>query len=98
MTSDDPEADDDGFADWAAECDEAVASGAAPTGTDFPATDARRRRFRRCLHRLDRARRQGQMGAAGPSGPEAEPRCTLGRFAVVRELGRGSHGVVYLAD
>ena len=93
------------------EFDEALAAGrtidlAADETLRNLADPARSRldRVLNCLQFLDKARRM-QKGAGG-HGSEADSascersgvRLKVGRFEVVRELGRGGHGVVFLAN
>jgi WD40 repeat protein len=88
--------------------DDALRDGTAPPNLDVPSSapelPARLRRAQACL-RLLRVRwpvrptdHAGEVTVpAPPLSDIASPGAQLGRFAIVRLLGRGGHGIVYLA-
>ncbi len=99
MTPDDPTAPDDLFAELLAAWDEAALSGSDPadSGAPEPPADLRPRLERglACASLLRDALRPGADAppecANGNGGPH------LGRFRILRELGRGAYGIVFLA-
>jgi WD40 repeat protein/serine/threonine protein kinase len=106
MNPDDHGPADDDFTSWAVACHESVTAGrpAEPPATD-PSLRKRQAEFQTCLRRLERLRRARQdvstratlvLSAAHPAGPTFP--ATLGRFRLVRVLGSGSFGIVYLAS
>lgn len=93
-----PEADqDDQFSEYLAAFDEAMAgTGIGPT-TPAKVPDHLKDRLQKaqaCLLLLNQARPPSIPVA--PSTPATDP-ATLGRFRIIRELGRGGCGVVFLA-
>jgi WD40 repeat protein len=96
------------LADLLARYDDALREGAPPPVVDLPPSapelPARLRRAQACL-RVLRGRWPGRptdyAGGATARGPArsdlASPGAHLGRYAILRLLGRGGHGVVYLA-
>jgi WD40 repeat protein len=99
---------DEEFASWAVACDESLANGQrAESSTEVIADPSLRRRqeqFQACLRRLDRDRRARQefsAGAALPLSGDSPTAATfpadMGRFRLLRVLGGGGFGVVYLA-
>jgi WD40 repeat protein/serine/threonine protein kinase len=111
MDLDDADPAHDQFAEHLAAYDAALAAGAAPTPpTDTPISQqvaARLERSRACLDRLEemwpRAAPAVPQEPAVPQGDEGAFPTTfgravqLGRFRIVRELGRGGCGIVFLA-
>jgi tetratricopeptide (TPR) repeat protein len=100
-------ADDDSieadFASLMAACDDALANEATVDDVDAAAVPpAQRERLARdleCVRLLQQLRPHHPPGnAAGPTSPSSIP-CPmqLGRFRILRELGRGGFGVVYRA-
>lgn len=87
--------DDDAFADQLAALDEALAAGhTPPPGGETPLLRGRLARGLHALHALNDLRR------VEPSRDRLQPGATptrIGRFDVIRELGRGGFGVVVLA-
>jgi WD40 repeat protein len=108
MTARDDEPVLEQLADLLPAYDDALREGTPPPATDLrassPELPARLRRAQSCL-RLLRGRWPGSQtdrpgGATAPESPLsdlASPGARLGRFAILRLLGRGGHGVVYLA-
>jgi hypothetical protein len=108
MTARDDEPVLEQLADLLPPYDDALREGTPPPTTDLPSSapelPARLHRAQACL-RLLRGRWPGRQtdhagdvpAASGPMSDLASPGAQLGRFAIVRLLGRGGHGVVYLA-
>jgi WD40 repeat protein/serine/threonine protein kinase len=89
------------FASLVAACDDALAAGSALVEIHTDVPPELRQRLERgvaCMKLLRQALPQEPVTPAIPSPGQATllPAC-VGRFAVVRELGRGAFGVVYLA-
>jgi WD40 repeat protein len=88
--------------------DDALCDGTPPPNVDVPSSSpelpARLRRAQACLRRL-RARWPGpqtehagdESAPGSPLSDLASPGARLGRFEILRLLGRGGHGVVHLA-
>ncbi len=93
MSAHEPPADDR-FAELLAAHDEALSGGPTDAGAGAPEVPPEwRPRLERDLACLRLLRGVLRPGAGAPSGGGAR----LGRFEVLRELGRGAHGVVFLA-
>jgi hypothetical protein len=95
------------FDDWLSAFDESLASGRDTelVGADAP-DDDRVRRASECLERLESLWPRGAVAAIpNPPSPEQLARLrdeelrgkSFGRFIIEREMGRGGHGVVFLA-
>src|SRR4051794_23966344 len=108
MTPDDADLREDDFTALLAAYDEALAAGLPFTpGPETPSSGdllAQLDRVRGCLHRLEqkwprsaRPRDLPTPSLAGSLPPPADGAGRFGRFQVVRELGRGGFGVVFLA-
>lgn len=102
-----PEAD---FADWLADYDESLAAGRETAVVDPNAPSGEHvRRFSACLERLENLWPRASANLVGLSAPQpsldeiARHRDEdlrgrrFGRFVIDREMGRGGHGVVFLA-
>lgn len=101
-------ANDDDFTDRLADLDEDLAAGRTShlVDSNSESFDPRMKRSMAVLQALRRNRRSNQKCEATPSGwtrktnedvkPASMPR-QLGRFEIIRELGRGGFGVVFLA-
>jgi WD40 repeat protein len=108
MTARDDEPVLEQLADLLPPYDDALREGTPPPIVDLPSSapelPARLHRAQACL-RLLRGRWPGRQtdhaadvpAASGPMSDLASPGAQLGRFAIIRLLGRGGHGVVYLA-
>src|SRR5438045_379616 len=98
--------DDDEFDALLAGYDEELARGTTPVSPVTPEDPALRHRLveaRACLDLLEstfprhpESSRDGDL-AAGAFSTLFTPPTTIGRFVIRRELGRGGHGVVFLA-
>ena len=93
MSATNPDPDDD-FAARLAAYDVELAAGGATWGAGDPETDAglsaRLDNAKQCLHALEQLWPRQHAH-------ETAPPATLGRFAILHELGRGGFGIVYLA-
>src|SRR5262245_53965324 len=97
---------DDHFDELLAEYDEGLASGTtpdAPTSSDDPQLERRLVEASACLDLLESAfprhadsARDGHLAATALATLFPRP-TAIGRFVIRRELGRGGHGVVFLA-
>jgi serine/threonine protein kinase len=85
------DAADPEFAALLASYDEALAEGRVPCSETVP---ERVRQAQRCLDLLERVWPRA-TGVISPNVPA--PPLELGRFSILRELGRGGYGIVYLA-
>lgn len=104
MQAENPLPDDDAeLATWLAAVDEALAAGALPPAlpANGSAGGTLRERGQACLQLLQHLRPpHGEPRASQPSRVEPElPRAgaRFGRYQLVREVGRGTFGLVYLA-
>jgi WD40 repeat protein/serine/threonine protein kinase len=93
MTGDESRPDEEAFAAWLANADEAFRVGAPPDEPTLPLPDREQDlAYIQKVRDVFRARAQVKLGA--PPLPGGTP---LGRFRIRRELGSGGFGVVYLA-
>jgi serine/threonine protein kinase len=109
MTPNNAKPEPESFSDLLAAYDNALAVGQRPVASDPvpPALGERLARAQACLRRLDLDRRRAAdvAGLPGPGTPlalgldmDADGAIRrLGRWRMVRELGRGGSGIVYLA-
>lgn len=99
----DPNPGDEKFAAALAAFDEALAAGCntEPVTQMYvdPALLPRLEKAHGCLQRLERLRPRSvrPAAAAGQTQPVLKPGGQVGRFRLLRELGRGGFGIVYLA-
>jgi WD40 repeat protein len=101
----DPSPAEEQFTELLIACDEALALGRPATPiTDTNASGELRPRLERgvaCLHLLGQywsSNRASGGYAAAPADGQPSPLTQLGRFQIVRELGHGSFGTVFLAQ
>jgi len=105
MTADDPTQVDEQFAVWLAASAEALAEGSSPTLPDPGIVPAELRpRMERALAGLQLLQQLRPPSNATLVSPQRAPELqtdppwkTLGRFQLIREIGRGGFGIVYLA-
>jgi WD40 repeat protein len=108
INPDDARRGDEDFASWAAAFDESLAAGRSPdlspTDAADPSLRERQERFRACLRRLEQDRwarwetpAEPTLGLTDGNATAVDLPTELGRFRLVRVLGAGGFGVVYLA-
>ncbi len=95
MSADEPRSPEEPFTSLLADCDEALRAGDTPRFADDSDVSPEQRRELEADLDCVRLLRQ-VLTAAGPPPPSGLP-SGLGRFAIRRELGRGTFGIVYLA-
>src|SRR5262245_20048052 len=100
MNADDPTPHDEQAAAWLAAYDQALAAGTPPADASAPPElRTRLERDAALLPRLEEfwPRHTVPESRTGPPAAAAALPAELGRFRIVRELGRGGMGVVLLA-